>query len=274
MRWNEIFEAPIDLHALDYPNVEGKPNSFRRDDQYLHSSPKHVEKIKQLWKSSVADVICYIVNVGVEPETALDIAQYGHDPYGNNGRLGDLADLDIKPTPGKITVIYTNNEGARRVPMTGWIIAHRLMHAFAFASEAQYGIRMKGGYDDREPFKDKLEAIAVQYKAVMGDLKGIYAYELGWIDYAHTIGSTRACRDGNLSNSQEFLPEHFAQYMLRGKVTLNPLPPAIKSTDGQTYSCTQGNLNFANKEVQAFEDYLNREFPKLIELCKGRIFSI
>jgi hypothetical protein len=269
MRWHELSETPIDLHTIDYPDVEGRPDSFRPDDRGLFRSTKGVEKIKKVWHSSVADVVCYVVNIGHQPEKALDIATYGHDLAGENGNVGDLWELDIQPAPDKITVMFTNNEGARRYPLTGWMIAHRMFHSFAFTRDGRYH-----GGENIQPVNDQLNRLMEQFSAVMGDIRSIYNPSLGIIDCAQEVGTTKACRDKNLNTSAEFMPEHFAQFMLKGAVRLNPMPEKVRSTNDIFYTCTQGNYTYCNEEVAEFERWLNIEFGKLVQLCKGRIFAI
>lgn len=269
MRWNEIFEAPIDMHQMDYPNTDGRPDSWRKEDRHLLDTGKHVERTKKLWATSVVDVIIYFVNIGWEPDKALDLALYGHDLHGENGQAGDLWELDIKPVEDKITIIYTNNEGARRIPMTGWMMAHRMFHTFENLRDGRYH-----GGSNVDDIKKQMSRIHEQYFAVMADIRSTYNPSLGFIDFAHTMGTTRACRDGNLSQAVELLPEMLAQYILKGQVKFNELPQQIKSVNEQTYSCTQGNYSFVNGEVQSFENWLNQEYHVLIEMCKGRIFAI
>jgi hypothetical protein len=276
MRWQEISEAPIELHNLDYPGrTETAPNSFQRDDQYLLNTPKHIERAKKVWHSSVCDVIAYFVDMGVQPDMALDYAQYGHDLAGGGGDKARLADLHIEGTPGKITMIFTNNEGTNRIPMTGWIIAHRMLHAFAF-----YRSGTISRYHREIPaLADQLEKIGKQVTAELRDIRGSFNDKLSLRDIAEMLGSTRACRERKLNVSNELFPECFAQYILKGKVTFRELPEAIQAyhgdgEPGETYTCYQGNLSAVNRWAKNFETWLNTEIPHLIDLAKGHVFAL
>ena len=57
----------------------------------------------------------YIVNMSY-----INSLKYRH-------RLNEMAD----PDDNTITIIYTSNTGAERYMASGWILAHRLGHAFA-----------------------------------------------------------------------------------------------------------------------------------------------
>lgn len=269
MRYHELTEAPIEFHTMDYKDVAGRPDSFQKDDRTLFASKKGQAKINKIWHSSVCDVVCYAVNVGENPGEAFNIAYYGHNLGGEKGEKGDLVDLHIDGHPDKITVVFTNNEGAARIPLTGWMIAHRLFHAFSFTREGKYH-----GGNSTVTLNHILKRIEDQFYGVMGDIRGSYSDSLSNVAIAHAIGTTKACRDKNLTGGGELLPEAFAQFMLKGRVTLNQLPHTIKGEHNEDVSCYQGNLKFVNQEIQSYENYFNEIFPTLIQACKGRIFAI
>ncbi len=242
----DIVEAPISVYNT---NVEVEPfgkTSFHDDDRKLIHSEKAQNKVHRIWETSVVDVHMYLVDVKRTPDKAFYDIQAGTAKYPPN----------INATPGAITVVFSNNEGADRVPLTGWMIAHRLLHAIAS--------------DDRSEVNTFIRKLVDQQSGIMFDLKNYNSNIMDWT-LACAMGTSRAARNWNLTTATELLPEAFAQYILKGKVTLRELPEVIIYKD-ERYPCIQGNLDFCNRVVSSYADFLTKTMADIIEAAKGKTF--
>ncbi len=282
MREHEfVTEMPINVHNLNV-GTDDEASSFHSDDRKLLNSEKAIAKIKRVWHSSVVDVDLFTLDVKVSPEAALDIGIDGHS-FEDGVTLQDIERIkgldDIvhhspQFDPNAISMVLTNNAGGERLPLTGWIIAHRLFHCLQMVSHVP-GSGRGGTTSNSKSLYNAMMDVNIQYKAVIGDLKNVASSAYG---IACMIGSTKACRDGNLSHYEEFLPECFAQYMLRGKVTLRPFPSEdttiIMRNQPVEVRINRANLLYGNRDIKSFEDYLNKAFAQIVNLAKGLVVAI
>lgn len=227
-------------------NNSDDTSSFRPDDKKLLSHPKGLDKIHKVWRSSVVDVDLYTFDMNMPPDIALTVATTNsRDPH------AILAGLEntIKPNPETITVVFTQNEGAKRMPLTGWIIAHRMFHAFQSSKDGPMHHANRLGIDRIcVALFDQMTIAFDALKDYSTDVKAL----------ACAIGTTKACRDGNLSQFRELVPECFAQYMLRGRVRLNRI-----NDDRDAISA-----------IEEFEAFLNTAFGNMIEKARGGVFAL
>lgn len=271
-----ISEMPLRVHNLNVDKNDPS-SSFHADDRGIVNSFKGLEKIKRIWQSSVAEVDLYLLDVKMSPGDALDRA------LGTGFEAADgIRHYGVEFDPEAISVILTNNAGGGRLPLTGWIIAHRLFHCFQQyrSSEVHQANMDIGG-------KNLFELINVLYEQQKGVLFDLENYGVTSIaggrhpDYlrrvfcASLIGSTKACRDFRLNDAGELLPECFAQYMLRGRVALRKLPRGKFDTpNGPLWPSEQNDFDMIDHEVESFERFLNRKFAELIDAAKGRVVAI
>lgn len=267
---------PISVHNINVdPDAEN--SSFHKDDRGIINSPKAIEKIKKIWHSSVADVHLYTLDLGVDPDDALNLALYGgYDNF--DDELSVLKGIEF--SPNAINVILTNNQGAERYPITGWMLAHRLFHCFQTERHTEYHQSMVS-VDGADSPNRIVDQIFEQLGGIQFDLEnyritnGHYEDHITKLNLSCLMGTTKACREFKLANSSELLPECFAQYMLKGKVTLRPLPSEKFVIDGRAYRpLPDTNLNYCNHVVESFESFLNRYFAVLIERAKGRVVAL
>ncbi len=287
MRKEEFLnEMPIRVHNINVTPPDDQISSFNNDDRALLNSEKALEKIKRIWNSSVAEVDLYTLDVKIDPEDALDIALSMHLKClsdEENERIGQLGGAKgIKFDPNAISIILSNNEGADRLPLTGWIIAHRLYHCFQSdrVSKFHTANTIKGGPN----LVMMLSKISEQYKGVMFDLEN-YCIEGEGRPYLNMwargclIGSSKACRDFKLNSGPELLPECFAQYMLRGRVTLRTLPAEtfvvdVPGAGPLSFTPSRAQYKYCLSVVDHFERFLNEKFAELIAAARGRVVSL
>jgi hypothetical protein len=114
----------------------------------------------------------------------------------------------LKNEPGSLTAVFAFNEGTDRMPLTPWLIAHRLCHLV----EEAYGSG-KGGM---APIMVDLQN---RWSQLGYDAVGTTSIQ----EFLCDIGTTKTCRDGTLVNIGEFVAECFAQYLITGRIKLNPV---------------------------------------------------
>lgn len=271
MRIDHLFEAPIALHS-HIGAVDDDTSSYRPDDRKMMASDKARAKISHVWRNSVCDFNVILLDAHVDSELALDNALYNHEgAYGGTqdgnaaytesrilDEVKDLRSLDA------INIVFTNNDGANRVPLTGWMIAHRAWHAF------QVTCRGNGKEDLGDHLIKRIDA---QYRGFAFDISGNYNHDLPLSTLVQTLGTTRSCRQKTLTNPAEIVPESFAQFILTGSVKFNELPPVIEE-NGIRFPCIQGNLEWMNREVKNFEKFLNDKFTEVVREAEGGIFLL
>jgi len=195
-------------------------------DRDLVTHPKAIEKIKRQWQKTPWDFDIYIVN----------------DPRVNKREFREVGVVNpdfvykqMKLTPEEIpldtnhiSIIFTGNGAAEKVPLTGWTMAHRLGHAFSASRTSNVG----KVWDD---FTKRLRNIfdEIMYRVYNINTDDVESFEVRRnkekiLKYAaQELGTMKAARDRKLRSWFEFGYELLAQYMITGKITLNPLPPAI-----------------------------------------------
>lgn len=230
MRYHEISEAPID--NLSLVGDWDRNSSFRNsDDRGILKSPKGIEKIKRLWQNTSNDFNMYMVN-SPEANKFTEVGVVSKEWLEKN-MPKTYSFLQLRDD--QINVIFTNNKASQRHPMTAWIIAHRLGHAFWTYSGVEGG-NNRQYIETREQMLFYIGQLANQYaiqnterryqgaNRVMADTE----HEKIFLGLYNEIGTMKSARDRNIRNEVEFLHELFAQYIITGSVKFNPLPDSIK----------------------------------------------
>jgi len=135
-----------------------------------------------------------------------------------------------------INFIFVSNTGFQRMPMTPWIMAHRIGHALS-ASERGYS-KNSGSWKDYEDD-------AAMFFADL--LQGVYDWNIpardifmgggpSMVKFLEAIGGMRSARKGKLGGrAYEFLYEMFAQYITQGALKFRPCPQSFGARDSQWY---------------------------------------
>lgn len=232
-------EMPI--RAIHQIGDFSKANSFRHGpDRALISQEKPLQKLKQSFAGSPHPFVFYFVNL---PGAAkhLEVGLLGED--GLRQIMPTVADqlaADRQADRGwdSITVIYTNNTGAQRYPMTPWIVAHRLGHALT-----RIGGMTRSDTGPAQTLREMREMVLQQFFSILEN--GYNLHQFGRYNsraYAENpyrgdpkialplrqfmmgIGTFKSARDRQMRNDAEFWHECLAQYILTGKVAFNPPP--------------------------------------------------
>lgn len=267
-----LSEMPItNLNRLgDWNPAANRQYGFDRKDAGIIGSDKGIEKIKRMWSNSKENFDVYFVRQK-NAWKHIEVGEVSTEWVQKN--LG----MDIKPNEEAITIIFTNNRGAEKIPMTAWTIAHRLGHA----------IRWDETFD--RYFAKEIEQ---DFRNI---LNKIYAYQKSQNNYysqnsynsdekmlralAHAVGTMQSARQRNLRNFFEFAYELVAQYIITGKIKFNPIPQNLIIQNGMAWGKpvskirnSQVDLTDWNEMLQGYADkyeyYLDSIFMGLI----GRIF--
>ena len=271
-----------------------KAHSFKHaPDRALLTSPKYVEKIKAAFSKTPFLFDLYFVNkpgagqhveIGqVRPDFVFSkLTPKSRDWNSERSSQGlGIDPRELTLNPEAITCFFTNNAGAERMPMTAWIIAHRLGHVISRAYAPAGKI---GTYAGMEKY---VERKLVELAACYGINKPANSYHYTPSDYAstrknelamkylcHEIGTMRSARDKNLRNLQEMHHELFAQYLVEGQIILNPAPARIPVTYAwgkpQYRSCR--NPAEAQNIVEMLAASYHNFADNVLNECVGKIF--
>lgn len=156
------------------------------------------------------------------------------DPNYLKSTLGLEVGKDFpEPTGNQITVIFTNNSAAERVPLTPWTIAHRVGHSFQSTFRGQTQSLLS--YGEREINKS-LRQILSCYGIEAQSSNLMYSSEYYIRDFYQKIGKFRSARTGQLIRPSEFYHEAFAYWLLHdGDLDFNDPPQHLLSSNKKAW---------------------------------------
>ncbi len=278
-----LLEAPIE----DF-NLVGdwtRSSSFRDpQDRKILTNPRAQQQIIHKWSKTVVPFNMYFVN-NAEANRHTEVGEVSTEWLEKN-MPKTLPQLKLRDDA--VNIIYTNNKGSERVPMTSWIMAHRFGHAIdRYNNSVQYDfteirntvlrtvsniLEEYYGIKDIPYDKDKLPRFSY-----MNRHKTHPDTERILIAFYQIIGKMRSARSKNLRNENEFVHELLAQYIITGHVTFNPLPENFFYTVPRRRIPIRGNGNpgdyqYYNSQLETLAEALDEQFETLLETCVGRIF--
>lgn len=242
LRTPKLNEAPIgDYELVGKWGDKEKSHSFSHAvDRKMIQHPVAVRKARKKFGLTEHILNFYFVNLPgarkfaeyglIEPEELMKIMpQAAEEILGREGQ------------PDGINVIFVGNAGDNRVPMTAWIMAHRIGHAIQATtrksgrSQTEVALSWKEYEDD---FKDFMGNI----------LENVYDWDLprnfsffskddkALTKFFEAIGTMRSARQGNFGGRPyEFLYELFAQHITQGKISFRELPRWFGTPRGRQY---------------------------------------
>jgi len=243
MWWKDLREAPLaDFGAFGDTDT---PGSLRADDLRAIHNPKWREKVYRTFRNTPYDFNVYVYNA---PEGIAPVGR-GYGFVGDPIKVNDLKNIGkyvgiqplsvIRQLIGKdppnaedsITVVLVENEGADRVALTPWILAHRVVHAMLYSAQSdpvrgmQPGQNLQISVHVQNIFKlfstmfndiEKSFDQSAHHKHKFMNLEGT-SERIN--EFAKLIATFRSGRMGKLSNPGEFIVESITQYLVIGKVT-------------------------------------------------------
>ncbi len=260
MRFRKFIENPVvDAELIgnwsNFPNKKQHQGWDKASFNILNNNG--IEKIKNIWANTKNTFDLYFVKQsGMKNLTVGIISQE---------ELQKL-NINISPNPDRITVIFVNNIGADRMPMTPWTAAHRFGHTLFSLPEFQ---------KFRTLFIQDIRTIIQQIYHLFNNRN---ISEKIILAIMNSIGKMRSAREKKIDRMNEFFFEIVAQYITSGKVTFNiSLPNIIKSKDFYLQSYANQD-EIVKNEIELLighmGNYAERDLQKIFNNCVGKIFMI
>lgn len=249
MRFSDFIlsEMPITNFQLvgQWDNTKRK-YGYGKSDAGILTNQKAVDKIHKAWSNSKQNYSIYFVK---SPQA------YKHSEVGEVTSEWIKANIgiDIPADPRSITVVFTNNIGDQKVPMTAWIMAHRFGHVVNRVALFQQYFVKEMLYD----LKQILQSVygvqgndGLQYGMVMRNKDNPY------LALVNALGTMRSVRTNNLRNFDEFYFEVLAQYLTTGKITFNKLPPRLTLSTRYAWGNPTSKSMAAQDAPDAYDDHI------------------
>jgi hypothetical protein len=260
-----------EMPMVDGPKLVGnftKNSGFKDDDRKLLTNPKAVEKIVKQWENTPFDFDVYMLNLPKVNKTQFrEKGEVSLDYIRNQLKLSpeEVPDND----ESKITVLFTGNFGAEKVPMTGWMIAHRFAHSMTREENKQIA-KTEFAYFTRE-LTDFLGNIIYQiYNYQIGDSLKYYDYQkLDAKHFFNAIGTMASARNKKIVRPYEFTYELIAQWLLTGSVKLQ-FPQGVRTKKG-FYRADPESLEMYTRELEEINDFINQHIEALVGRFVGKI---
>lgn len=215
MRIKDLFEAPLaDYQPLGDFN---SPGPFRNPlDKKLATHPAAILNVYKFFEKTDYDFrifVCNISGTGKHAESGVST------PEKIKQIFGDEADKILANHEDAITIIFVGNSGADRMPLSPWMMAHRLGHAFQ-AKGSEYAWK----YAEDTMFENVNKIIREWFGVNIKSNKYDPNMNKVYCGLFNAIGTQRSSQTGKIDRAYEFMFEIFAQYLKNGKIIFR-LPP-------------------------------------------------
>jgi hypothetical protein len=231
LKHTRVDEAPLgDYQTIGNWGDKEKASSFaQKADRSMIQNPTAIRKAHEKFGRTEHILNLYFVNLpglrkysesGVmEPEQIAQAMPKAWPEIEARGRDG----VDHK---NGINVIFVSNTGFKRMPMTPWIMAHRIGHAIQTTNRmAKHSYWNDYEEDASEFFSNLLEGVYDWSVPRQDIFTGGGEQDKLMAKFFEGIGGMRSARKGQLGGRPyEFLYEMFAQFVTQGKLTFRPLP--------------------------------------------------
>lgn len=237
-------------------------------DRAIVTSPKAISKIRRQFEKTNQTFDLWFIN---DPRVK-EYQEIGNvDLWYVRNKLKLTEEEFPDPNPNNITILFTNNAGDERAMMTGWIMAHRISHAFRSGQSSTSG---KWAYFFRE-----LNNIILK---LTNDLYGLKIQSIGDNSKGNimryvmmAIGTMKSARDKTLARVPEFSHEVFAQYLITGKVKFNPFPETLVASKNQKFNIKYKlDLEMINNDLEVYAEEIESNIEDVLSSAVGRIFII
>ncbi|MAZ56845.1 hypothetical protein CL653_03570 [bacterium] len=244
MKITDLIEAPIadlTIYGADEPD-----GSFSNSDSKALRNPKWVKKVRNLYRNFPFNLNLIIFNApndvipyfgkqtqfsGNETRPRKTVQNSDERPWCGLFPLDTpkpqpkwfikTADAELTDAENSINVILVQNEGVQKVPLTPWIVGHRICHAILDRND--YSITKHHPSDVF--MKTYIQNLSKLYKRLLEIVRGrpvdTYNLALKVVNLASEIHTFRSARTRNLANAGELFVECMTQYMINGKLIVN-----------------------------------------------------
>lgn len=252
-----LVETPIsDFEFIDRsdqppPHTPGG-DSFRADDKKALQSEKWRAKLVHAFRNTPEPINVYAFNskylqVFVDGEANSTTPQYllsmetwagPYDPADFQETFGFLP----PDYESSLNFLFVQNEGDERLPLTPWMVAHRMIHALL---NEQQDVRR--GRRDYHMTMDRAFRHASQMMTAIRDAYGktvsVKVGQISYFDPKHdpdifaAISTLNSAKNRSIVRSGEFIIELFTQFFLTGdfKIDLTAVKPSISDEENIRY---------------------------------------
>ena len=160
-----------------------------------------------------------------------------------------------EPQNDQITVFFTNNAAAEKVPLTPWTIAHRIGHSFAATFRKNNDLN----YINRNISNILKNLFEQAYNINTSNSRDLrYSSDYYVRDFFQKIGKFRSARMGKLVRPAEFYHEAFAYWLLHdGELDFNDPPKILQDSNKQAWGKSQAR-NYRLEDEDEAREYINQ----------------
>lgn len=292
MKLSELLEG---LGAYKTLGNFNRNHGFNEVDRRIIQNPLIKEKLSKRLGHLPYTVNMFFVNL---PKASKHVEIGLVDLEWVHNNLGEKIYDEVEPTAhkeGHINIIYTNNKGSEKVPMTPWMMMHRMAHALArydtksFRSSSemhrQFEDYSKAAQTLLHVTADILEAYnSEEFPRSEKELSGLHGYynptikrdkQLTMKALWSKLATFRSARQGNIRDYFEILNELFAQYMITGDIKFNEPPQIIVAQVGKGWGAKRHLHLGGHKDdpvkyhvedlLEALSSELKRHFDNLLK---------
>jgi len=236
MRYSELLEAPIDNYELvgNWGDQE-KANSFHDPkDRRAVQSPKLQAHARKMFGNTDHVLNFFFINAPGMRKFSEHGFMEKTDVAKNFPLVVERIEEKGIDTSESINVIFVSNSGANKVPMTPWIMAHRIGHAIQ--ADIRGFIRRTGAWHDYEiELYDYIKRILSDYYNYDLD-RTKFVSDKSLAKFYEAIGTMKSAVNNNLGGRPyEFVYELFAQYITTGDIKFRTMPMSF-GIRGNKYS--------------------------------------
>lgn len=276
MKLRDIFEAPIS--DISHVGNWEKNSSFRDPrDRKLLTNPKAVQKIKGMWKHPDEAMFNILLVNSADANKHTEVGVVDTDWLEKN-LPRDWPAIEPLLKMNEVNVIFTNNKGDERVPMTGWIMAHRLGHAFwASTRTPRHSGSVYYFKEAAEEFEKLMFEVMKCYHIHDSNANRFYGrdrmlpFNGPLRGFLHATCKFKSARDKNIRNPFEVIFELFAQYIMTGKVEFNAPPEGFRYGH-HYYKASEDDFNDMQWKFENLGELITEYFECALNYADGKIF--
>lgn len=283
MKMRDLFESPIS--DISHVGNWEKGSSFRDPrDRKLLTSEKALTKIKAQWKYPEETMLNIILVNSADANKWTEEGNVTREWLAEK-MPRDWAAIEPLLKDNEVNIIYTNNKGSERVPLTGWVMAHRFAHTLEAAHRRGHG---RGGTSSAYYFGEACSVFASTMKEIMSmygirDTRNQYyrsanTEHFGLQDimplraFCHEVGTFRSAREKNIRNPMEFMLELFAQYVFTGDMKFNDPPMGFRYGRNHYGLKSKEDFEYAARHLADMAYQLREYFEAAVGYADGEIF--
>lgn len=264
MKIRDVTETPlVDIEPVgDFD----KPGGFRSQyDKRIVTNPIVHQRAKQFFSRSPHDFRIYPINVPGGSKH-LETGEVSMEWLEQNLPKA-AAVLNDKPLKeGEIVIFFTNNTGTDKVPLTPWMMAHRIGHVLRVKRTDAWKVL------ETELTTWIQETMLYVYRRAIQSFDIYSSPEAGALFSA--IGTMRSARTTKrYKRPYEFVYELFAQYINSGEIKFNELPEELQF-GRQVRRVSGSTLDYVeyNNQLDTLGRTLEYYFSSILTDAENKIF--